>query len=83
MAGYVLKDAYADELPMLLRTVMRGETYLSPAISRKLVDTLRTRLGRGGAAPAATDPLTPRQRVILQLVAEGASRPRRSRTCSA
>jgi len=73
--GYVLKDAAADELPVLLRAVMRGEIYLSPAISRHVVDGY---LGRDPAGPAparerAPDGLTPRQREILQLVAEGKS----------
>lgn len=71
--GYMLKDAAAEELPLLLRAVMRGETYLSSAISRHVVDGF---LGRdGGTAPGepAPDALTPRQREILQLVAEGKS----------
>ena len=61
-----------DELPVLLRAVMRGETYLSPAISKQVVDGY---LGRTAApaAPgdgAALDVLTSRQREILQLVAD-------------
>jgi DNA-binding NarL/FixJ family response regulator len=72
--GYVLKDAVAEELPLMLNAVMRGETYLSPAISKHVVDGF---LGRGGAPSAsegpAPDVLTPRQREILQLVAEGQS----------
>lgn len=71
VAGYVLKDACADELPVLLRSVMRGETYLSPAISKQLVDALRQRMA--GGAGASPDPLTARQREILQLLAEGKS----------
>jgi DNA-binding NarL/FixJ family response regulator len=71
VAGYVLKDACIDELPVLLRSVMAGETYLSPAISKQVVDALRGRReGEGGAPP---DPLTARQREILQLLAEGKS----------
>ena len=75
VSGYLLKDAAADELPVLLRAVMRGETYLSPAISKQVVDGY---LGRT-AAPvtpgdgATLDVLTSRQREILQLVAEGKS----------
>ena len=74
--GYVLKDAAAEELPLLLRAVMRGETYLSPAISKHVVDAYLDRDGtvRPSAPEApATDGLTPRQREILQLVAEGKS----------
>jgi DNA-binding NarL/FixJ family response regulator len=72
--GYLLKDAAADELPVLVRAVMRGETYLSPGISRHVVDGF---LGRGASStPEEADPaalLTPRQRETLQLVAEGKS----------
>ena len=77
VSGYLLKDAAADELPLVLRAVMRGETYLSPAISKQVVTGF---LGRAGTAPAAGDAdgeapdvLTSRQRDILQLVAEGQS----------
>src|SRR5262245_27955498 len=74
VAGYVLKEACADELPLLLRAVMRGETYLSPGISKQVVDALRAQQGgAGGAGSPLAEVLTPRQREILQLVAEGKS----------
>jgi DNA-binding NarL/FixJ family response regulator len=63
VAGYVLKNAAVEELPLLLSSVMRGETYLSPAISKQVVESLRHRIDG--------DPLTARQREILQLLAEG------------
>lgn len=73
-AGYLLKDAAADELPVLLRAVSNGETYLSPAIAKHVVDGF---LQRNTAEPEAADNpvelLTSRQREILQLVAEGKS----------
>ena len=69
--GYVLKDAVAEELPLLVKAVMRGDTYLSPGVSRRLVDALRA-AGAAGNGTADT-PLTTRQREILQLVAEGRS----------
>ena len=70
IAGYLLKDAAATELEAALRAVTRGETYLSPAISRQVVD------GFLGKAHPEADPLaglTARQREILQLIAEGKS----------
>jgi DNA-binding NarL/FixJ family response regulator len=70
VAGYLLKDAADDELALALKAVVRGDVYLSPQISRQLVE----RLAR--AADAEPDPLaglTSRQREILQLVAEGSS----------
>ena len=67
-AGYLTKGAAVPELEIALRTVARGETYLSPGISKRIVDAVL----RGEEPPA--DPLsdlTIRQREILQLVAEG------------
>ena len=66
-SGYLLKDAATTELEMALRSVSMGQFYLSPAISRQVVDTLL----HGG--PTGLDLLTPRQREILQLIAEGKS----------
>ncbi|HKE19651.1 MAG TPA: response regulator transcription factor [Kofleriaceae bacterium] len=72
--GYLLKDAAAEELGLTLRAVSRGETYLSPAISRQVVEGFLGRAAQpAGAEAAADDPLTPRQREILQLVAESRS----------
>ena len=76
VSGYVLKDAAAEELPVLLRAVMRGETYLSPAISKQVVDGYLGRtppVGTGDGERATLDVLTSRQRETLQLVAEGKS----------
>ncbi len=70
VAGYLLKDAAAAELRLALEAVSRGETYLSPAISRQVVD------GYLRASDAGSDllaGLTARQREILQLIAEGRS----------
>ena len=66
-SGYLLKDAATTELEMALKSVSMGQFYLSPAISRQVVDTML----RGG--PTGLDLLTPRQREILQLIAEGKS----------
>lgn len=73
--GYLLKDSAAEELGLALRAVMSGETYLSPAISRQVVDGFLGRLARPekGEAEPADAQLTPRQREILQLVAESRS----------
>jgi DNA-binding NarL/FixJ family response regulator len=67
-AGYLLKGAAVSELEIAVRAVARGEIYLSPAVSRQVVDDYVTRT-RGSAGPL--DALTSRQREILQLVAEG------------
>ena len=67
-AGYLLKGADVAELELALKAVTRGDTYLSPSVSKTLVGGLLT-----GKAPAANplDELTPRQRETLQLIAEG------------
>lgn len=68
-AGYLLKNAVADELEKAIKHVAQGETFLSPAVSRQVTDYIR-RVGQepNGGQP---DRLTPRQREILQLIAEG------------
>jgi DNA-binding NarL/FixJ family response regulator len=67
-AGYVLKDASPGELEQALRAVAGGETYLTPAVARHVVAGF---LHPSGARPL--DRLTPRQREVLQLIAEGNS----------
>jgi len=65
--GYVLKTQAADDLIRAVREVLRGEVYLSPGVAVSVVDAYLHKTD-----PAA-DPLTPRERQILQLVAEGKS----------
>jgi DNA-binding NarL/FixJ family response regulator len=69
-AGYLVKNAGIAELELAVQAVARGETYLSPAISKQVVaDYIR----RVGGEPSPLELLTPRQREILQLIAEGHS----------
>jgi two-component system response regulator NreC len=63
--GYVLKTQAAEDLAHAIRAVMKGQTYLSPSISSLVVN------GYLSGAQAPTDPLAPRERQVLQLVAEG------------
>lgn len=70
-AGYLLKDAAPVELDFALRAVAHGDTYLSPAISKRVIEDY---LAQAPArADAAAQLLTARQREILQLIAEGRS----------
>ncbi|MGH8722167.1 MAG: response regulator [Burkholderiales bacterium] len=68
-AAYLIKDSATSELELALKCVMRGDTYLSPAISRQVVDGYVQRVGAG----VNPDPLTPRQRDVLKRIAEGRS----------
>jgi DNA-binding NarL/FixJ family response regulator len=63
--GYLLKTQAAEDLVHAIREVVRGEIYLSPGVSRIVVEGYLS-----GDRPAG-DPLAPRERQVLQLVAEG------------
>lgn len=65
--GYLLKDASVTELELAINAVMRGETYLSPAVSKHVVEYVQ----RVGGESSSLQRLTARQREILQLIAEG------------
>ena len=68
--GYLLKDAGLAELQLALESVSSGQTFLSPAISKHLIDAYVERTSDG----MEPFPLLPsRQREILQLIAEGAT----------
>lgn len=68
--GYVLKDAGHSELVLAIRTVLKGKPYMSPGISEMVLEgylegkkTLKSK--------SSWDTLTPREREILKLIAEG------------
>ena len=70
-SGYLLKEAAVEELPLALKAVMRGESYLTPKVSQAVVQGF---LREGDlSAPDPLEGLTGRQREIMQLVAEGKS----------
>ncbi|MCV2368916.1 response regulator [Roseateles oligotrophus] len=69
-AAYLLKDAAPTELEAGVRAVLRGETYLSSAVSKGVMSDYVKRLR--GDQPSGSQ-LTPRQREVLQLIAEGNS----------
>ncbi len=71
--GYMLKDSGEDELRFALKSILQGETYLSPQITSQVVDKLRTKTS---STPDNTSifevaNLSLRQREVLQLIAEG------------
>lgn len=65
VSAYVLKTQAADDLIRAIREVMRGAIYLSPGVSRAVVEAYRSK------SDLPADPLSPREREVLQLVAEG------------
>lgn len=70
--GYMLKDSAIAELKLAIDFVRGGKTYLSPSISHSVIDSYLNRTAAPGK-PNHLDQLTPRQREILQLIAEGRS----------
>ena len=67
-SGYMLKDSATAELELAINSVIQGKIYLSPSISRTVIDDY---LQRVGGAVSPLEQLTSRQREILQLIAEG------------
>jgi two-component system, NarL family, response regulator NreC len=63
--GFVTKTHAAEDLVQAIRDAVRGKMYLSPEVSRAVVEAYQAK----EALPL--DPLTPRERQVLQLVAEG------------
>ena len=71
--GYLLKEDADKELFSAIEKVRQGKTYISPFFSEEVFDDL-VQIGRGDAKTIfETDPLTPREREVLKLVAEGKS----------
>ncbi len=67
VTGYVLKTQAATDLVQAVHEVVYGKIYLSPGISRSVLELYKNR------EELPPDPLSPRERQILQLVAEGKS----------
>jgi DNA-binding NarL/FixJ family response regulator len=65
VAGYVLKTQAAVDIVQAIRAVLQGEIYVSPRVARAVVTAYLTR------SDLPPDPLTSREREILQLIAEG------------
>jgi DNA-binding NarL/FixJ family response regulator len=65
--GYVLKNQAGEDLVHAIQEVCRGSIYLSPNISRVVVDAYLSKKDE------VTDPLSARERQVLQLVGEGKS----------
>jgi two-component system, NarL family, response regulator NreC len=63
--GFVTKTHAAEDLVLAIRQALRGMTYVSPELSQAVFQSIQMKTDVGA------DPLTPRERQVLQLVAEG------------
>jgi DNA-binding NarL/FixJ family response regulator len=76
VSGYVLKQSVGSELVQAIREVVKGRTYVSPMVTQSLVDqavnpSVSAASGEAGSGSGFAQTLSPRQREVLQLVAEG------------
>jgi DNA-binding NarL/FixJ family response regulator len=69
-SGYVVKQAAPEELVSAVQAVYQGELFLSPSISRTVTQEY-ARQAEASTGQDHDDPLTPREREVLQLIAEG------------
>jgi DNA-binding NarL/FixJ family response regulator len=66
--GFVIKHSASDELVMAIHAALRGKTFIAPALAGDVLQEMQH-----GAKQEAESSITPRQREILQLLAEGRS----------
>jgi len=71
-SGYLLKEAAPHELISAIEAIQRGESYLSPSVSKKVVREY-VQHATGSAEEDSCERLTDREREVLQLIAEGNS----------
>jgi two-component system, NarL family, response regulator NreC len=70
--GYLLKDSAESDLVKAIHSVADGKSFFSPTVSRVLLEDYMRKLQRTGGE-SSYDLLTPREREVLQLIAEGKS----------
>ncbi len=74
-SGYLIKDSAMTDLTSAIRAIQQGDSYLSPSISKKVIDEY-IRKAEMGEKDRTDDLLSGREREILQLLAEGHSVPK-------
>lgn len=66
--GYLVKDSGTAEVELAIRAVARGESYLSPVVSKHIITSYNRMID---TKTPESNPLTPRQLEVLKLIAEG------------
>jgi DNA-binding NarL/FixJ family response regulator len=74
-SGYVVKRAAPTELVLAIHAVYRGDTFLSPSIAGKVIEEYIRKVDKVVSSEDSYDRLTPREREVLQLIAEGHTSP--------
>ena len=69
--GYIMKEAGGENLLTAIRQILRGEIYVSPKMSARILEGLSTRRPRGSSSPI--EKLTDREFEIFQLIGQGKS----------
>ncbi len=72
-SGFLLKRTSPEELTAAIHTVAAGEALLSPSVTRRVIDRMATQPMVDQAGDPRLDELTPRERVVLELIAQGLS----------
>jgi len=73
-SGYLLKETAVEDLISAIHSAQKDDSFLSPGISKTVIDAFLRKTSKE-REPTAFDTLTPREREILQLIAEGHSNP--------
>ncbi|MGH3921593.1 MAG: LuxR C-terminal-related transcriptional regulator, partial [Pseudonocardiaceae bacterium] len=72
-SGFLLKDAAPTEIVAAIRAVVRGKAWLDPAVTRRFIDEFAARPEQYIPTPEQMGQLTPREREVLILLAQGLS----------
>ncbi|HEY9802416.1 MAG TPA: response regulator transcription factor [Leptolyngbyaceae cyanobacterium] len=81
--GYLLKDTPSQELAEVIRSIYRGYSQFSPGVLEKIVANVPTsQIPQTSNLPSGFDKLSPRERQVLRMIANGASNREISQTLS-
>ena len=72
-SGFMLKRSRPEELIAAVHTLAAGDSLLSPSVTRRVIDRMAHEPGPPEPPPSAADELTPREREVLELIAQGLS----------